>query len=651
MAVAGWRRGDRQRLFGDDSTHFDNLNAAIGAGGSLSEVVGFAQNPGNANILIAGLGANGSAASSTANTLSPWPQLSAGEGGYPAIDAVTPANWYATIGVGVNFDACPLGSNCAAANFLPPATIGATQVNADTSQMDTPILLDPALTTSLLIGTCRVWRGPASNGAAWSNANALSPALGGTTMPCGLYSPLIRSIAAGGPSVTSANLQNSGSTVIYAGISGSQDGGGAIPGHMFVTKSANTATSTKAWTDISLSAVTNDTSRAVFNPQHFDISSITVDPHDPTGGTVYATVMGFGVPPLPLDELWRRVAEHQREPAERARQRRRRRSQRREHRVRRDGCRRLRDPGHHNLFTSNCWSVLGTVLPNAPILSLAASATLPTGDGRFGMLRAGTYGRGLWQTPLLTATTASQAAITLSATSLTFAAQQVATQSAAQTITLSSTGNAPVIFGSLLLTGDFTETDNCAGQTMAFGSSCSVQIVFAPTATGARSGQLTIYANIAGGQATVALNGTGTTAAAIVLTPLTLTFPATIVNQTAASQNITVSNTGGPSLPVHADAQRQHRRLRRVRQHLRSHPRGRHRLRALDHLHADGQRRALGHAFRNRQRRHKLCRDPDGIAYRDRQGTRYRHALRVRAELCPAADWYHERGSDHHADQ
>ncbi len=530
-----------------DSTHFDNLNAAIGAGGSLSETIAFAQNPANTNILIAGLGANGSAGTSTAAALSPWPQLSAGEGGYPAIDAVTPSNWYATIGVGVNLDACPLGSSCAAANFIPLATIGATQVDSDASQMDTPILLDPALTTSLLIGTCRVWRGPASNGAAWSNANALSPALGGVTLPCSPYSPLIRSIAAGGPSATSANLQNSGSTVIYAGISGSQDGGWAIPGHLFVTKSANTATNNKAWTDISLSSVTNDTSDAhVFNPDHFDISSIAVDAHDATGGTVYATVMGFGVPHLyrstTFGSAWLNISANlPNAPANAV----------------------VVDPNDANTVylamdagvyvtqaittcsTANCWSLLGTGLPNAPILSLAAAATLPTGDGRVGMLRAGTYGRGLWQTPLLTATTSTQAAITLSAASLTFAAQQVATQSAAQTITVSSSGAAPVVFGSLVLTGDFTETDNCAGQTLAPGSSCSVQIVFAPTATGARSGQLTIYANITGGEATVSLNGTGTTPAAIVLTPLTLGFPATIVNQTAASQNITVSNTGG----------------------------------------------------------------------------------------------------------
>jgi len=539
-----------------DSTHFDNLNAAIAAGGSLGEVVGFAQSPSNSNTLIAGLGANGSAATSAASALTPWPQLSAGEGGYPLIDAATPANWYATIGVGVNLDTCPLGSNCAAANFLPPATIGAAQVSADNSLMDTPTLLDPALTTSLLIGTCRVWRGAAGNGSAWSNANALSPAMGGATVPCGLYSPMIRSIAAGGPSVTAANLQNSGSTVIYAGMAGAADGGGAIPGHLFVTKSANTATSTKAWTDISLSTVTNDVSDAhVFNPQHFDVSSIAVDPHDATGGTVYATVMGFLVPQLyrstNFGGSWVNISANlPNSPANSV----------------------VVDPNDANTVyvatdagvfvtqtvlicaTSNCWSVLGTALRNSPITSLAAGVNLATGDGRVGLLRAGTYGRGLWQTPLLTATSVSQAAISLSATSLTFATQQVGTQSAAQTITITSLGNTPVVFGSLVIAGDFTETDTCAGQTLAVGTSCSVQILFAPTMIGARTGQLTLYANVAGGQATVALSGSGTTPASVVLTPPVLTFPATIVNQTAASQNIAVSNTGGTIATLSAPA-------------------------------------------------------------------------------------------------
>jgi len=69
--------------------------------------------------------------------------------------------------------------------------------------------------------------------------------------------------------------------------------------------------------------------------------------------------------------------------------------------------------------------------------------------------------------------------------------------------------------------------------------------VFAPTATGARSGLLTVYANVSGGQATVALTGVGTAAADITLNPVALGFGATIVNQSAAAQIITLNNTGG----------------------------------------------------------------------------------------------------------
>jgi len=530
-----------------DNAHFDNLNPAIGAGGSLAEVVGFAQNPTAANTLIAGLGANGSAATSTASTLTAWPQLSAGEGGYPSIDPNSPTNWFATIGVGVNLVACPRGSNCAAPDFLPPATIGAPQVNGDASQLDAPTLLDPALTTSLIVGTCRIWRGAASTSSSWTNANAISPAFGGITTPCSQYSPLIRAIAAGGPSVVSANLQSSGSKVIYAGISGSLDGGNAKAGHLFVTTSANTATSSIAWTDAALAPVTNDIANVhVFNPGHFDISSITVDPHDPTGATVYATVMGFGVPHAYRSSnfggSWLNVSANLPDAPANAL---------------------VVDPNDANTVyvamdtavyvtqaiatcsTTNCWTALGTALPNSPVVALAAAVNLPTGDGRHGMLRAGTYGRGLWQTPLLTASTATQPSLSLSATTFTFPSQQVGTQSTAQILTLTSNGTGPVTFGTLAITGDFAETDNCAGQTLAVNATCAVNLVFAPTATGARSGGLMIYANIAGGQATVSLNGTAAAPAAILLTPLSLTFPATIVNQTTARQIITVANTGG----------------------------------------------------------------------------------------------------------
>ena len=529
-----------------DSQHFDNLNAALGKGGSLTQVVGVAQHPTDPNTLLVGAGANGTAATTTAAQLAAWPQLSAGEGGLPAIDPNAPANWSIAIGAGVNVAQCTLGSACAAADFVPPATVGEPQVSDDASLLAAPALLDPALTTNLLVGTCRVWRG-AANGAGWTAANAISAAFDASATPCTAASALVRSLAAGGPIATAGSAQRSGSTVLYAGLAGSLDGGSTKAGHLFVTTAANNATSTTAWTDAALSPVTNDVANAhVFNPGGFDVSAIAVDPHDATGATVYATVMGFGVPHLyrstDFGAHWLNVSANLPDAPANAI---------------------AIDPNDANTAyialdtgvyvtqqiaacsTSNCWSVLGTSLPNAPVIALAAGANLPTGDGRLGLLRAATYGRGIWQTPLLTAISLAQPALTLSAPSFTFAAQQVQTQSAAQTLTLTSSGNAPLTFTTLVTTGDFIETDNCAGQTLVVNATCTVQIVFAPTATGPRTGQLTIYANIAGGQATVSLTGTGTAPAAITLTPLSLTFAATLVNQTTAAQTLSVANTGG----------------------------------------------------------------------------------------------------------
>ncbi len=532
-----------------DATHFDNLNPAFI--GSLAEVTAFAQHPTDANTLLAGLGANGSGASSAASALTAWPQLSAGEGGQPLLDSNTPANWWLTIGAGVNLAGCTLGSNCTATNFAPPATIGYTQTSGDTALLDAPALLDPALTTNLMTATCRVWRGPASSGATWSTANAISSAFNGSATPCTGNSPLIRSLAAGGPSSSSSSAQRSGSQVIYAGLAGEDDGGSNIAGHLFVTTNASTATPT--WSDTALSPVTNDISNNhLFNPGGFDISSVAVDPHDATGATVYATVMGFGYPHLyrstDFGAHWQNLSANlPNAPANAV----------------------LIDPNDANTVyialdtgiyatqgittcaAANCWSVLGTTLPNAPVVSLEAAAQMLTGDGRRGMLRASTYGRGLWQQPLLTAVSLAQPALTIAPSSLTFSAQQQGTQSAAQTLTVTSTGNAPITFGTPAITGDFAISANtCTGQLAAPSTSnptpqCTLQIVFAPTATGPRSGQLTLYANISGGQAIVLLSGTGTAPADITFTPPALVFAATIVNQTTAAQNIVVGNIGG----------------------------------------------------------------------------------------------------------
>jgi hypothetical protein len=137
--------------------------------------------------------------------------------------------------------------------------------------------------------------------------------------------------------------------------------------------------------------------------------------------------------------------------------------------------------------------------------------------------------------------------MTLSSTSLTFAAQAVATASAAESITVTNSGNASLTITQITPPANFTETDNCIGSAIAVGNTCAVQVVFLPTTTGQLTGTLTIYGNVAGGQATAALAGVGTTAATIVLNPVTLSFASTNVGATSAQQFITVSNTGGGS--------------------------------------------------------------------------------------------------------
>ena len=79
--------------------------------------------------------------------------------------------------------------------------------------------------------------------------------------------------------------------------------------------------------------------------------------------------------------------------------------------------------------STNCWSVYGTGLPNAPVTQLAAAAAMPTGDGRTGELRAATYGRGVWQIPLLTAASPAQPAMSLAPVALTLCEQAVGTAS------------------------------------------------------------------------------------------------------------------------------------------------------------------------------------------------------------------------------
>jgi len=139
-------------------------------------------------------------------------------------------------------------------------------------------------------------------------------------------------------------------------------------------------------------------------------------------------------------------------------------------------------------------------------------------------------------------------AVTLSATSLTFAAQLVGTTSSPQPVTLTNTGNAPLTVSSITATGAFSQTNNC-GSTVAAGASCSLSVVFSPTTTGTVTGSVSISDNAPGSPQTIALSGTGVAPAAK-LSTTNLTFAAQLVGTSSSPQVVTLTNTGTGSLTV-----------------------------------------------------------------------------------------------------
>jgi len=150
--------------------------------------------------------------------------------------------------------------------------------------------------------------------------------------------------------------------------------------------------------------------------------------------------------------------------------------------------------------------------------------------------------------------------IGLSPTTLSFS-QTVNTSSAAQSVTLSNTGSAPLTIGTLSIGGaQATEFQLAAGTTCAAGgsvaanASCLINVAFTPAATGARSASLSITHNAAGSPSTIVLGGTGTATAqpAISLNTATLTFGAQTLGSTSAIQSALVTNSGAATMSLSA---------------------------------------------------------------------------------------------------
>ena len=154
------------------------------------------------------------------------------------------------------------------------------------------------------------------------------------------------------------------------------------------------------------------------------------------------------------------------------------------------------------------------------------------------------------------------AAIYVSPLALDFGYQLVGITSASQPVTISNFGDLPLIISSIPTTGDFAQTNTCAGGVAPL-STCTVNVTFAPSALGPGSGTLTFVDNAPGISPVVSLSGTGTNAYSVpaiyqILPPeavaggpaFTLTVdgtgfgPASVVNWNGSPRTTTFVNGG-----------------------------------------------------------------------------------------------------------
>jgi sugar lactone lactonase YvrE len=119
--------------------------------------------------------------------------------------------------------------------------------------------------------------------------------------------------------------------------------------------------------------------------------------------------------------------------------------------------------------------------------------------------------------------------------------------SATLPVTITNFGGSPLSLSGIVASGGFTETDNCSSQLFP-GSNCTANVTFAPSATGAANGTLTINDNSgnAGAVQTVTLSGTGTAPVASV-SPASLSFSSQVQGASSTAKTVTVLNSGtGP---------------------------------------------------------------------------------------------------------
>src|SRR6266853_1279183 len=103
-------------------------------------------------------------------------------------------------------------------------------------------------------------------------------------------------------------------------------------------------------------------------------------------------------------------------------------------------------------------------------------------------------------------------AVSLSSTNISFTDQVTGTTSRARTVTVTNKGGSTLLISSIAISGphsfDYGQVNDC-GSSLAPSGSCTISVVFTPSATGTRTATVVISDNAPGSPHTIALAGTG----------------------------------------------------------------------------------------------------------------------------------------------
>ncbi len=144
-------------------------------------------------------------------------------------------------------------------------------------------------------------------------------------------------------------------------------------------------------------------------------------------------------------------------------------------------------------------------------------------------------------------------AVSFNPSSLTFPAQMISSSSAAQNITLTNTGTAPLTISGLTVAGasasDFSLTNNC-GSSLAVNGSCTISATFTPTSAWSRTATIWMTDNALGSPHVAGLVGNGVSGGVASFSPTSLTFTTRLMFTSSTPLPVTLSNTGTAPLQI-----------------------------------------------------------------------------------------------------